>query len=151
MTNSERFHKAHTIAKQIRSCFSCYRDAFGFALSEVYAEEKKGMSSDMSSDREILFAEAMAVRAVYDAEDKKYCGNRISDAYKAALETAKAAFEATGKRRSEIRSMTKKERLEPSRAFRAIEEEAYKTAFPGDVAWLGKDAWVRDQVETYCI
>lgn len=39
MTNSERFHKAHTIAKQIRDCFSCYRDAFGFALSEVYRGE----------------------------------------------------------------------------------------------------------------
>jgi len=37
MTNAERFHRAHAIAKQIRSCFSCYRDAFAFALSEVYA------------------------------------------------------------------------------------------------------------------
>lgn len=146
MTNSEKFHKAHTIAKQIRSCFSCYRDAFGFALSEVYAGERRSMSSD----REIIFAEAKAVRAVYDAEDKKYCGNRISDAYKAALESAKAAFEATDRRRAEIRSMTKKERIEPSRAFRAIEEEAYKTAFPGDPLWL-KDAWVRSEVETYCI
>lgn len=146
MTNSERFHKAHAIAKQIRSCFSCYRDAFGFALSEVYAGEKKGMSSD----REIIFAEAKAVRAVYDAEDKKYQGNRISDAYKAALESAKAAFEATDKRRAEIRSMTKKERIEPSKAFRAIEEEAYKTAFPDDPVWF-KDTWVRSEVEAYCV
>ena len=147
MTNSERFHKAHAAVKQIRGCFSCYRDAFGFALAEVYAEEKKGMSSD----REIIFAEAKAVRAVYDAEDKKYCGNRISDAYKAALENAKAAFEATDRRRSEIRSMTKKERIEPSKAFRAITEEAYKTAFPGDVAWFGKEGWVRSEVEAYCV
>ena len=35
MTNSERFYKAHAIAKQIRSCFNAYRDAFGFALSEI--------------------------------------------------------------------------------------------------------------------
>lgn len=37
MTNAERFHKAHATAKQIRKCFSCYRDAFAFALTEVYA------------------------------------------------------------------------------------------------------------------
>lgn len=147
MTNSERFHKAHTIAKQIRSCFSAYRDAFGFALSEVYAEEKKGMSSD----REIIFAEVKTVRAVYDVESKKYQGNRISDTYKAALENAKAAFTATDKRRAEIRSMTKKERIEPSKAFRAIMEEAYKTAFPGDVMWFNRDTWVRSQIEAYCV
>lgn len=146
MTNSERFHKAHTAAKHYRSYFACYRDAFAFALAEVYAAEKKGMSSD----REIIFAEAKAVRAVYDAEDKKYCGNRISEAYKAALENAKAAFEATDRRRAEIRSMTKKERIEPGRAFSAIEEEAYKMAFPGDPLWF-KDAWVRSEVETYCM
>lgn len=146
MTSRERFHKAHAIAKQIRSYFACYRDAFGFALSEAYAQEKKGMSSD----REIIFAEAKAVRAVYDAEDKKYQGNRISDTYKAALENAKSAFEATDRRRAEIRSMTKKERIEPSRTFRAIEEEAYKAAFPGDPVWF-KDAWARSEVETYCV
>lgn len=146
MTSATRFIEAHKTAKHIRSYFSCYRDAFGFALAEVYAEEKKGMSSD----REIIFAEAKAVRAVYDDEDKKYCGNRISDVYKAALENAKAAFEATDRRRAEIRSMTKKERIEPGRAFRAIEEEAYKTAFPGDPVWF-KDMRVRSEVEAYCM
>lgn len=147
MTNSERFHKAHAIAKQIRDCFSCYRDAFGFALSEVYADEKKGMGSD----RKIIFAEAKAVRAVYDAEDKKYLGNRISDAYRTALENAKAAFAATDARRNEIRSLPKKDRLEPGKAFRTIEEDAYKAAFPSDAMWFGKGAWVRDQINAYCM
>lgn len=40
MTNSERFIEAHKTAKQIRACFSAYRDAFAFALKEIYAMEK---------------------------------------------------------------------------------------------------------------
>lgn len=147
MTNSERFYKAHAIAKQIRDCFPRYRDAFGFALSEVYAGEKKGMSSD----REIIFAEAKAVRAVYDAEDKRYRGNHISDAYKAVLENARAAFAATDARRTEIRLLSKKDRLEPSRAFRSFEAEAYGLAFPGDAMSLGKAAWVRNQIDAYLV
>lgn len=51
MTNSEKFHKAHTIAKQIRGCFSCYRDAFGFALSEVYTQEKAGMEGKTTEQK----------------------------------------------------------------------------------------------------
>ena len=42
LNNSERFIIAHKTAKQIRDCFSAYRDAFAFALSEVYAMEKQG-------------------------------------------------------------------------------------------------------------
>lgn len=37
MTNREIFCKAHTIAKEIRGCFERYRDAFAFALCEIYA------------------------------------------------------------------------------------------------------------------
>lgn len=37
MTNSERFIEAHKTAKQTRGCFSTYRDAFTFALMEIYA------------------------------------------------------------------------------------------------------------------
>lgn len=40
MTNSERFTQAHKTAKQIRDCFSSYRGAFAFALTEIYAMEK---------------------------------------------------------------------------------------------------------------
>lgn len=41
MTNSARFIEAHKTAKQIRDCFSAYRDAFAFALMEIYATEKQ--------------------------------------------------------------------------------------------------------------
>jgi len=37
MTNREIFCKAHATAKEIRGCFECYRDAFAFALCEIYA------------------------------------------------------------------------------------------------------------------
>ena len=40
MTNSERFTEAHKTTKQIRRCFGAYRDAFAFALTEIYAMEK---------------------------------------------------------------------------------------------------------------
>lgn len=40
LNNSERFIEAHKTAKQIRGCFSTYRDAFAFALMEIYAMEK---------------------------------------------------------------------------------------------------------------
>lgn len=43
LNNSERFIEAHKTAKQIRGCFSTYRDAFAYALKEVYAMEKQGM------------------------------------------------------------------------------------------------------------
>lgn len=46
MTNAERFHKAHATAKQIRSSFSCYRDAFAFALTEVYAMEHETTAAE---------------------------------------------------------------------------------------------------------
>jgi len=36
MTNSGRFTEAHKTAKQIRDCFSAYREAFTFALKETW-------------------------------------------------------------------------------------------------------------------
>lgn len=41
MTNSDRFIQAHKTAKQIHDCFSSYRDAFAFALTEIYAMERQ--------------------------------------------------------------------------------------------------------------
>lgn len=46
MTNAERFHRAHAAARQIRKCFSCYQDAFAFALSEVYVMERQTTATE---------------------------------------------------------------------------------------------------------
>lgn len=46
MTKSARFIKAHKTAKQTRSYFSTYRDAFAFALTEIYATERQERTGD---------------------------------------------------------------------------------------------------------
>lgn len=46
MTNSERFFKAHKTAKETRGFFCSYRDAFSFALREVYAMEKREKTTE---------------------------------------------------------------------------------------------------------
>lgn len=43
MSNREKFQKAHMVAREIRSFFGAYRDAFAFALREIYAQEKADM------------------------------------------------------------------------------------------------------------
>lgn len=67
MTNSERFIEAHKTAKQIRSCFSAYRDAFAFALMEIYAMEKTQKEQTIAEK-----LEALGIRAWERGEMKRY-------------------------------------------------------------------------------
>lgn len=63
MTKSEMFKKAHATAKQIRDCFECYRDAFAFALRELYA------GAHQSTEEKL---EAMGIEAWEKGDMKRY-------------------------------------------------------------------------------
>lgn len=71
MTNAERFHKAHATAKQIRNCFSCYHDAFAFALSEVYAMERNARAEQTTAEK----LEALGISAWERGGMKRYYMN----------------------------------------------------------------------------
>ena len=145
MTNSARFIEAHKTAKQIRSCFGAYRDAFAFALKEIYAMEKT-----QSTDITVATAAAQAAKNVCDF-DCIYVGNKIREDYREALRTAKAALDALNARRSEIRALPKAERRAVSADFRAAEAEAVKTAFPGDPMAYDRILYVQSQIEAYLV
>lgn len=143
MTNSERFIQAHKTAKQIRSCFSAYRDAFAFALKEIYVMEKMPCS-----DRDLATAAAQAVKSVC-AFDCIYAGNKIREDYREALRAAKTALDALNARRSEIRALPKAERRAVSAKFRAAEADALEAAFPGDLRAYDRMSYVQSQIEAY--
>lgn len=145
MTNSERFIEAHKTAKQIRDCFSSYRDAFAFALKEIYAMEKT-----QPSDSTLATAAAQAAKNVCDF-DCIYAGNKIREDYREALRTAKAALDTLNARRAEIRALPKAERRAVSADFRAAEAEAIKTAFPGDLMASDRIPYVQSQIEAYLV
>lgn len=71
MTNAERFYKAHATAKQIRNCFSCYRDAFAFALAEVYTMERNAKAERTTAEK----LEALGIDAWERGEMKRYYMN----------------------------------------------------------------------------
>mgnify|MGYP007112514903 CR=1 FL=1 len=143
MTNSERFIEAHKTAKQIRDCFSSYRDAFAFALMEIYAMEKT-----QSTDIALATAAAQAAKTVCDF-DCIYTGNKIREDYREALRTAKVALDAMNARRAEIRSMPKAERRAVSAEFRAAETDALEAAFPGDLRTCDRMPYVQSQIDAY--
>ena len=145
MTNSARFIEAHKTAKQIRGCFSAYRDAFAFALTEIYAMEKT-----QPSDITVATAAAQAAKNVCDF-DCIYAGNKIREDYREALRTAKAALDTLNARRVEIRAMPKAERRAVSADFRAAEADAVKTAFPGDPRAYDRLAYVQSQIDAYLV
>lgn len=70
MTNSERFIEAHKTAKQIRDCFSSYRGAFAFALTEIYAMERQEKTAPEKTTAEKL--EALGIDAWERGEMKRY-------------------------------------------------------------------------------
>ena len=70
MTNSERFILAHKTAKQIRDCFSSYRGAFAFALTEIYAMERQERTAAEKTTAEKL--EALGIYAWERGEMKRY-------------------------------------------------------------------------------
>lgn len=70
MTNSERFIEAHKTAKQIRDCFNRYRDAFAFALTEIYAMERSCKENKTSEK-----LEALGISAWEHDEMKRYYVN----------------------------------------------------------------------------
>lgn len=145
MTNSEKFIEAHKTAKQTRSFFSTYRDAFAFALKEIYAMEKT-----QPSDSTLATAAAQAVKNVC-AFDCIYTGNKIREDYRAALHDAKKALDALNARRAEIRSMPKTERRAVSADFRTAEAEALNAAFPGDLRAYDHLSYVQSQIEAYLV
>lgn len=61
LNNSERFIKAHKTAKQIRDCFSSYRGAFAFALTEIYAMERQERTAIEQTTAEKLEALGISV------------------------------------------------------------------------------------------
>lgn len=143
MTNSERFIEAHKTAKQIRDCFSSYRDAFAFALKEIYTMEKT-----QPSDSTLATAAAQAAKNVC-AFDCAYAGNKVREDYREALRTAKAALDALNARRLEIRALPKAERRAVSVDFRAAEADAVKAAFPGDPRAYDRLAYVQSEIDAY--
>ena len=145
MTNSERFTEAHKTAKQTRGCFSTYRDAFAFALKEIYATEKT-----QPSDSTLATAAAQAAKSVCDF-GCIYVGNKIREDYREALRTAKAALDTLNARRAEIRALPKAERRAVSADFREAEADALKAAFPGDPLVYDRLAYVQSQIEAYLV
>ena len=143
MTNSERFTEAHKTAKQIRSCFGAYRDAFAFALTEIYAMEKT-----QPSDSTLATAAAQAAKNVCDF-GCIYVGNKIREDYREALRTAKAALDTLTARRAEIRALPKAERRAVSADFREAEADALKAAFPGDPLVYDRLAYVQSEIDAY--
>lgn len=73
MTNSEKFIQAHKTAKQIRDCFSSYRGAFAFALTEIYAMERQERTAAEQTTAEKL--EAIGIDAWERGEMKRYYVN----------------------------------------------------------------------------
>lgn len=148
MTSSERFTKAHKTAKQIRDCFSTYRDAFAFALKEIYAMEK----TQKATDEEIITAAVSAIRAAVEAYDAGiWEGNRVKAAYRAVLSDAAGALDALDARRREIRALPKAERRKIDGTFLELEASAVASAFPCEppaVAY-GHEACVRSQIAAY--
>ena len=145
MTNSASFIEAHITAKQIRDCFSAYRDAFAFALKEIYTMEKT-----QSTDITAATAAAQAAKNVCDF-DCIYVGNKIREDYREALRTAKAALDTLNARRLEIRAMPKAERRAVSADFRAAEADALKAAFPGDPLVYDRLSYVQSEIDAYLV
>lgn len=147
MTNAARFIKAHKTAKQIRACFSAYRDAFAFALREIYAMEKT-----QKTDEEIITAAVSAIRTAVEAYDAGiWEGNRVKGAYRAVLSDAAGALDALDARRREIRALPKAERRKIDGTFLELEASAVASAFPCEppaVAY-GYEARVRSQIAAY--
>lgn len=94
MTSSERFHKAHMVAREIRDYFPTYRDAFAFALRETY-EQEAVMQNEMTMEQKLealgisawekngmrrYYINADKVEAVFGLEIGRYNTGNISSA-----------------------------------------------------------------------
>lgn len=102
MTNCEIFCKAHATAKEIRDYFERYRDAFAFALREIYAglriekaetaakavekttEEKLedlGIDAWERGEMKRYYVNPDKVESVFDLEISRYSTGNICSAY----------------------------------------------------------------------